>query len=83
MKMNKIKKEDIIGEVIKKYPDSIEVFLEFNLHCVGCPMVSQETIEGGCRAHGIEKEKIEKLIEKLNKKIKGETNEKNSDGNSS
>ncbi len=69
--MNKIKKEDKISEVIEKYPDSIEIFLEFDMHCIGCPMASMETIENGCSAHGMSEEKIKKLVKKLNKKIGG------------
>lgn len=70
--MNKIKKEDKISEVIKNYPNSIEVFFDFGMSCIGCPMASQETIEGGCASHGMSKEKIDELIKKLNESIEVE-----------
>ncbi len=54
-------------EVIDKYPKTIDVFLEEGLHCVGCPIAGQETIEQGCKVHGID---AEKLIKKLNKVIR-------------
>jgi len=49
-------------------PDTIEVLLESGMHCIGCPMSQQETIEQGALAHGIE---VEKLVKKLNKVIEG------------
>ncbi len=66
--MNKIKKDDKIKDIIENHPKAIEIFLEFNLHCVGCPMVSQETLEDGCKAHGMDEKKINELVKKLNKK---------------
>jgi len=49
------------------------ILLEAGLGCVGCPMMSQETIEQGCKAHGLSNEEIDELIKKINKKI-GEKN---------
>ncbi len=50
-------------------PELIEILLESGMHCIGCPMSSQETIEQGAIAHGINPET---LINKLNKKIQNE-----------
>lgn len=65
--MNKIiTKNTLIIDVVKKHPETAEVFFEIGMHCLGCPMSSSETIEEGAKAHGI---KIEKLLDKINKKI--------------
>ena len=55
-----------IGEVVYKYPQTPEVFLEYGLHCVGCHVSAFETIEQGCLGHGMKEEDIAKLIEDIN-----------------
>lgn len=62
----KITKDMTFIEVIKKYPETTETFLEHGLACIGCPFAMQETIEQGAKAHGIN---LKKLIKELNKTI--------------
>ena len=64
----RIKKDMSFGEVISRYPETADVFARHGLHCIGCIMSSFETIEQGARAHGID---VDKLIDDLNKAIKG------------
>ncbi len=65
-----ITKETSFKEVIEKYPKAIEIFLKYGMHCIGCPIASQETIEQGCIAHNID---VEKLLKELNEVIKNES----------
>jgi hybrid cluster-associated redox disulfide protein len=67
MAKEKINKDMLIGDLVKKYPDSIGVMLEHGMHCVGCHVATWETIEQGASGHGIN---AEKLVEDLNKKLK-------------
>jgi hybrid cluster-associated redox disulfide protein len=64
MEKSEITKEMSIGEVIQKYPKTTFVFLEYGLHCVGCPMAAPETIEEAVKLHGIN---LKKFLEDLNK----------------
>lgn len=66
-KAQKITKEMTIGEVIRKYPKSVFVFMDYGLHCVGCPMAQGETIEGAIKLHQID---LKKLLKDLNKAAK-------------
>ena len=66
LKDMKITKDMIFTEVIQKYPETTKIFLELGMHCIGCPMAVQETVEQGARAHGID---IEELVKKLNNSI--------------
>lgn len=68
----KISKETKIAEVVEKYPDTIEVFFKYGLHCIGCPASRMESIGDGCRGHGLDEEKINALVKELNKAIKKE-----------
>ncbi len=65
-KEQKITKEMKFSEILERYPDTIEILFESGMHCIGCPMASQETLEQGIIAHGLD---INKILKKLNNKI--------------
>jgi len=68
-KKKKINKDMKFGEVLEKYPETGEVFVEEGLYCISCPMAAMETIKDGCKAHGIDADKfVKKLNSKVNKK---------------
>jgi len=64
MKPLKITKEMTIGEVIQKYPKTTFVFIDYGLHCIGCPMAEPETIEEAAKLHRVE---LKKFLKDLNK----------------
>ena len=55
-----------IGDVIRKYPDTVNVFLRHGLMCVGCAIARFENIAQGAQVHGIS---VDALIEDLNKVV--------------
>lgn len=61
--MSEITKDMIIADVLKMDKEIVPVFLKNGLHCLGCPVASQETIEQACAVHGIN---ADKLIKELN-----------------
>ena len=63
----KITKKTKLIEILKKNPKAADILIDAGMHCVGCPMAMQESLEQGCLAHGMEEKDIEELIEKLNK----------------
>ncbi len=63
----KITKKTIMSEILEEKPESAKLLMEAGMHCVGCPMAMQETLEDGCIAHGMTKKQVDKLIEELNK----------------
>lgn len=64
-----VSKTMTIGEVVQKYPDSVEIMLSHGLHCVGCHVASWETLEEGCRSHGMNDDLIDALVKEINEKI--------------
>ncbi len=68
MKKNEqvITKESNIAEIIYKYPEIIEVLLDYGLHCVGCAASSFDTLEAGAKAHGFTDKDIEEMVERAN-----------------
>lgn len=69
-----ITKKMTIGQAIAKNPEIIPVLMKSGMHCIGCAMAMQETLEEGLLAHGMD---VDKVIDELNKvakeKKKGET----------
>jgi hybrid cluster-associated redox disulfide protein len=55
-----------IGDVVQKYPNTIEVFFRYGLGCVGCAVARFENIRQGAMAHGID---VDDLIESLNQAV--------------
>lgn len=67
-KQNKITKKMTFQEIMEKHPELAESLFEKGMHCIGCPMAMQETLEQGSLAHGLNPDSIEKeLNEKLHK----------------
>lgn len=67
---NKITRKTKFSEILENMEDAAEILFRSGLHCVGCPMTAQETLEDGCKGHGFSDKQIEELIKKLNEKQK-------------
>ena len=65
-----IKKTDKISDVVMKHPRAASIMLANGMFCIGCPAAMMETIEDGCKGHGMSDAQIDKMIEELNKKAK-------------
>ena len=64
----KITKSIKINELLQSNPNAAEILFKAGMGCVGCPMAQGETLEDGCKAHGMTKKEIDELVEELNKK---------------
>ena len=58
-----ITKEMSIMEVVTNSPDTVPVFMQAGMGCIGCAAAHFENIEQGAMAHGID---IDELITALN-----------------
>ncbi len=59
-------KDMSIMDVVQKYPQTVKVFQEFGMGCIGCAAAHFENIEQGASAHGMD---VQKLMEALNKAV--------------
>ena len=57
-----------MSKILQENADAAEILFETGMGCVGCSMAMQETLEDGCKAHGMSDKEISKLVEKLNRK---------------
>lgn len=64
----KITKNTKIMNILNANPKAIEILFEAGLGCIGCHMSQYETLEQGCKTHGMNNKEINDIIEKLNKK---------------
>ncbi|MBU5592345.1 DUF1858 domain-containing protein [Clostridium sp. MSJ-4] len=58
-----ISKDMTIGEIVRQYPETIEVLMSFGMGCVGCPASQMETLEEAAMVHGFD---VEELLNALN-----------------
>jgi len=65
MKKKKITPKSKLSSLIKN-EKAVEILFESGMHCIGCPMAAQETLEQGLNAHGFNKKEIEKIIKRMN-----------------
>lgn len=61
-----IAKTNTIGDIVRKYPETIETLMSFGMGCVGCPSAQAETLEEAAGVHGLD---ADLLVEALNKAI--------------
>ena len=61
-----VTKETLIGEIVTRYPEAIEILLSIGMHCLGCPASRNESLEEACMVHGIPAEQV---IDAINEKI--------------
>ena len=58
-----INKQMSIGEVLRIDRNVAPIFMQFGMHCLGCPHATAESIEMACAAHGTD---ADALVAKLN-----------------
>jgi len=56
----------LIGEIVSKYPETVEILLSIGMHCLGCPHSQAESLEEACMVHGVSAEQV---VEAINRKI--------------
>ncbi len=61
-----ITKEMSIVDVVQKYPQTVQVFRNYGMGCLGCAAARFENIEQGAAAHGID---ANALVADLNKAV--------------
>ena len=52
-----------LGEILDTDPTTAVNFMEYGMHCLGCPSARGENIEQACWVHGVD---ADALVEKLN-----------------
>ena len=61
--MFQVKKDTVIADIVQNAPESLPLFEEIGMHCLGCAMASGEDIQEACNAHGVD---VDNFVKKLN-----------------
>lgn len=65
----KISKSMMLGDIVQKFPKSVPLLAEAGLHCIGCHVSAFETLEQGCKAHGLSDKEIDSLVKRMNSSL--------------
>jgi len=71
-----ITRTTIIGDIVRKYPETIEIFFDYGVHCASCHVNEFETLEQGILSHGFSEGELIDLIEDLNDAVLNYSEEK-------
>lgn len=58
-----VNKQMTIGDVLKMDRNTAPIFMQFGMHCLGCPHSIGESLEMACMVHGAD---VDALVQKLN-----------------
>ncbi len=59
----------LIGEIVNKHPEAVDILLSIGMHCLGCPASQMESLEDACAVHGIPADQV---INAINERIAAE-----------
>ena len=64
--MEQVNEKTLVGEIVRNYPEAIEILLSIGMHCLGCPASQMESLEEACMVHGLDPAPV---VEAINAKI--------------
>ena len=70
--MAKITKEMSIIDIVQQYPETLEVFGQFGMGCIGCAAARFENLEAGAKVHGIDVDEMVKTLNDVAEKSSGQ-----------
>lgn len=63
-KNSELTAEMTVEDVMRRWPSTIRVFLDFRMRCVGCPIATFHSIDEACAEHGVDvKAFLPKILE--------------------
>ena len=65
----KIEKDVNLAELVQKYPQTVEVLMDYGMHCVGCIASAFDSLEMGAKAHKMTDADIEELLVRINEVV--------------
>jgi len=52
--MYQVEKQTVIADIMQNAPETMPLFQQIGMHCMGCAMASGENVEQACEAHGVD-----------------------------
>ena len=63
--MTKVTKDMGIMDIVTQHPETLEVFAQFNMGCIGCAAARFENLEAGAKVHGFNPDEMVAEINSL------------------
>jgi len=70
--MTKVSKEMGIMEIVTEHPETLEVFAQYGMGCIGCAAAHFENLEAGAKVHGIDVDDMVNAMNELIEKNSGQ-----------
>ena len=70
--MAKISKDMGIMEIVSQHPETLEVFAQFGMGCIGCAAARFENLEAGAKVHGIDVDEMVNAMNEIVEKTSGQ-----------
>lgn len=51
-----VESHELVDDVMRRWPATIRVFLDFRMRCVGCPIGCFHDVDDACREHGADRD---------------------------
>ena len=64
--MTKVSKDMGIMEIVTQHPETLEVFAQYGMGCIGCAAAHFENLEAGAKVHGID---VDEMVNAMNEII--------------
>lgn len=61
--MTKVSKDMGIMEIVTEHPETLEVFAQYGMGCIGCAAAHFENLEAGAKVHGID---VDEMVDAMN-----------------
>lgn len=45
--------DSLVDDIMREFPATIRIFLDYRMNCVGCPIGVFHTVADSCREHGV------------------------------
>jgi hybrid cluster-associated redox disulfide protein len=59
--------EMTVDEVMRRWPSTIRVFLDFRMRCVGCPIAAFHSVDEACEEHDVDADVFLQNLQKIAK----------------
>ena len=57
--------DDLVHDVMTDRPETIRVFLDFRMGCVGCPIACFHTVDDACGEHHVDRDAFLKALREV------------------
>lgn len=78
----KVDRQTNLGAIVRQWPATAKVMLDYGLHCAGCLANQFDTVEQGAAIHGMSEEELNEMLGRINETIKNPPKETENEKNS-